>query len=50
MAKVEVDSVPCTIVNMDFFNKLFRQGLSFNTLYNGSILVVQNIQKYILII
>ncbi|CAB4023729.1 Hypothetical predicted protein [Paramuricea clavata] len=27
VAKVEVDSVPCTIVNMDLFNKLFRQGL-----------------------
>ncbi|XP_028401795.1 cilia- and flagella-associated protein 300-like isoform X2 [Dendronephthya gigantea] len=26
-AKVEVDPVPCTIVNMDFFQKLFRQGL-----------------------
>lgn len=26
VAKVEVDPVPCTIVNMDFFKKLFRQG------------------------
>ena len=26
VAKVDVVSVPCTIVSMDFFNKLFRQG------------------------
>lgn len=31
--KVDVESIPCTIVNMDFFKKLFTQGKLFRNYF-----------------